>query len=62
VWLKTWFGDRAALGLALHLGPHDALLPGRAAQRVSDLTGVPMVPRWVMCACTPVRASRCWMC
>ena len=41
VWLKTWFGDRAALGLALHLGPHDALLV-EAAQRVSGLTGVPI--------------------
>ncbi|MBL8313315.1 MAG: error-prone DNA polymerase [Rubrivivax sp.] len=41
VWLKTWFGDRAALGLALHLGPHDALLAD-AAQRVSALTGVPI--------------------
>ncbi len=41
VWLKTWFGDRAALGLALHLGPHDALLV-EAAQRVSALTGVPI--------------------
>ena len=41
VWLKTWFGDRAALGLALHLGPHDALLL-EAAQRVSGLTGVPI--------------------
>jgi error-prone DNA polymerase len=41
VWLKTWFGDRAALGLALHHGPHDALLLD-AAQRVSGLTGVPI--------------------
>jgi error-prone DNA polymerase len=41
VWLKTWFGDRAALGLALHHGPHDALLVD-AAQRVSGLTGVPI--------------------
>jgi error-prone DNA polymerase len=38
---KTWFGDRAALALALHHGPHDALLLD-AAQRVSGLTGVPI--------------------
>lgn len=41
VWLKTWFADRAALGLVLHLGPHDALLI-EATQRVSALTGVPI--------------------
>ena len=41
VWLKTWFGDRAALALALHHGPHDALLADEA-QHVSSLTGVPI--------------------
>ena len=41
VWLKTWFGDRAALALALHHGPHDALLAS-VAERVSALTGVPI--------------------
>jgi error-prone DNA polymerase len=41
VWLKTWFGDRAALALALHHGPHDALLC-EVAERVSALTGVPI--------------------
>jgi len=41
VWLKTWFGDRACLALALHHGPHDALLAS-VAERVSTLTGVPI--------------------
>ena len=41
VWLKTWFGDRAALALALHHHPHDALLVD-LTQRVSSLTGVPI--------------------
>ena len=42
LWLKTWFGDRAALALPLLLHPHDALLAD-AAQRVSTLTGLPIV-------------------
>jgi hypothetical protein len=35
-------------GLALHHGPHDALLLD-AAQRVSALTGLPIVPPWATC-------------
>ncbi|MFN8899439.1 MAG: PHP domain-containing protein, partial [Pseudomonadota bacterium] len=49
LWLKTWFGGgadrpggRAALALARHLGPHDALLAD-AAQQVAALTGLPIV-------------------
>ncbi len=42
LWLKTWFGDRAALALPLLLQPHDALLAD-VAQRVSTLTGLPIV-------------------
>ena len=41
LWLKTWFGDRAAIALSLLRSPHDALLID-LAQRVSDLTGVPI--------------------
>ncbi len=41
LWLKTWFGDRAALALALHHGAHDALLVD-ITQQVSTLTGVPI--------------------
>ena len=50
LWLKTWFGSaadadhrgRAALALARHLGPHDALLVA-TAQHVAALTGLPIV-------------------
>ncbi|KPF58517.1 DNA polymerase [beta proteobacterium AAP51] len=42
VWLKTWFDDRAALALPQLLGPHDALLVD-IAQRVAELTGLPIV-------------------
>ena len=42
LWLKTWFGDRAALALPLLLHPHDALLTD-ITQRVAALTGVPIV-------------------
>ena len=41
LWLKTWFGDRAAIALALHHHAHDALLVD-ITQRVSQLTGVPI--------------------
>jgi error-prone DNA polymerase len=41
LWLKTWFGDRAALALALHHQPHDALLI-ELTQRVAALTGLPI--------------------
>jgi error-prone DNA polymerase len=40
MWLKTWFGDRAALALALLGHPHDALLVD-VLQRVAALTGLP---------------------
>ena len=42
LWLKTWFGDRAALALPLLLRPHDALLAD-ITQRVAALTGLPIV-------------------
>ena len=42
LWLKTWFGDRAALALPLLLQPHDALLTD-ITQRVAALTGLPIV-------------------
>ena len=42
LWLKTWFGDRAALALPLLLQPHDALLAD-ITQRVAALTGLPIV-------------------
>jgi error-prone DNA polymerase len=42
LWVKTWFGDRAALGLSLLHGPHDALLVD-ITQRVATLTGLPIV-------------------
>ncbi len=41
LWLKTWFGDRAAIALALHHHAHDALLVD-ITQRVSQLTAVPI--------------------
>jgi error-prone DNA polymerase len=41
LWLKTWFGDRAALALALHLQAHDALLV-EITQRVAALSGLPI--------------------
>ena len=41
LWLKTWFGDRAALALPLHHLPHEALLV-EIVQRVSALTGLPI--------------------
>jgi error-prone DNA polymerase len=42
LWLKTWFADRAALALPQLLQPHDAELV-QLVQRVSSLTGVPIV-------------------
>jgi error-prone DNA polymerase len=42
VWLKTWFADRAAIALPLLHHTHEALLVD-GAQRVSALTGVPIV-------------------
>ncbi len=42
LWLKTWFGDRAALALPLLLQAHDALLVD-ITQRVAALTGLPIV-------------------
>jgi error-prone DNA polymerase len=47
VWLKTWFGDRAALALPLLHRPHDALLL-EIVQRVAALTGLPSW-RWATC-------------
>jgi error-prone DNA polymerase len=41
LWLKTWFGERAALALALQRQAHDALLVD-ITQRVSTLTGLPI--------------------
>ncbi len=41
LWLKAWFGDRAALALALHHQPHDSLLI-ELTQRVAALTGLPI--------------------
>ncbi len=42
LWLKTWFGDRAALALSLLHQPHDALLVD-ITRRVAELTGLPIV-------------------
>ncbi len=42
LWLKTWFGDRAALALPQWLLPHDALLV-ELTQRVAVLAGLPIV-------------------
>ena len=42
LWLKTWFGDRAALALPLLRRAHDALLID-LVQQVAELTGVPIV-------------------
>ncbi|MDO9074867.1 MAG: error-prone DNA polymerase [Rubrivivax sp.] len=42
LWLKTWFGDRAALALPLLMTPHDTLLV-ELTQRVAALTGLPVV-------------------
>jgi error-prone DNA polymerase len=42
LWLKTWFGDRAALALPLLHHAHEALLVD-ITQRVSALTGLPIV-------------------
>jgi error-prone DNA polymerase len=42
VWLKTWFADRAAIALPLLHRAHEALLVD-GVQRVSALTGVPIV-------------------
>jgi error-prone DNA polymerase len=42
VWLKTWFADRAAIALPLLHHAHEALLVD-GVQRVSALTGVPIV-------------------
>ncbi len=41
-WLKSWFGDRAALALPLLLRPHDALLID-ITQRVAQHTGLPIM-------------------
>ena len=41
LWLKTWFGDRAALALPQLLSPHDSLLAD-LAQRVAARTGLPI--------------------
>ncbi|MDE2274812.1 MAG: PHP domain-containing protein, partial [Burkholderiales bacterium] len=42
-WLRRWFGpERAALGLSLLRGPHDALLV-EITERVAALTGLPIV-------------------
>ena len=41
LWLKTWFGDRAALALPLQRQSHDALLVD-ITQRVATLTGLPI--------------------
>jgi error-prone DNA polymerase len=41
-WLKTWFEDRAGIGLALLNGRHDALLRERV-QRVAELVELPIV-------------------
>ena len=42
LWLKTWFGDRAALALPLLHGAHDAWLAD-VVQQVATLTSVPIV-------------------
>jgi len=42
LWLKTWFGERAALALPQLLNAHDALL-AEFVQRVATLTGLPIV-------------------
>jgi error-prone DNA polymerase len=42
LWLKTWFGDRAALALPLLHHAHEALLVD-ITQQVSVLTGLPIV-------------------
>ena len=42
VWLRTWFGDRAALALPLLHRAHDGVRV-EVAERVSELTGLPIV-------------------
>ncbi|MCC6247045.1 MAG: error-prone DNA polymerase [Rubrivivax sp.] len=42
LWLKTWFGERAALALPLLLHGHDALLAD-IVEHVAALTGLPIV-------------------
>ncbi|MDE2369318.1 MAG: error-prone DNA polymerase [Burkholderiales bacterium] len=42
IWLKTWFGDRAAIALSLLRQPHDATLAA-LVQRVAALTDLPIV-------------------
>ena len=42
VWLRTWFGDRAAIALPRLHRAHDALLL-ETVQRVAGLTGLPIV-------------------
>jgi len=42
MWLKTWFGDRAAIALSLLHRPQDDLLV-ELVQRVATLTGLPVV-------------------
>jgi error-prone DNA polymerase len=42
VWLRTWFGDRAALALPLLHRAHDGVLL-EITQRVAALTGLPIV-------------------
>jgi error-prone DNA polymerase len=42
LWLKTWFGDRAAIAISLLHRPHDALL-AEVVERVAALTGLPVV-------------------
>ncbi len=42
VWLRTWFGDRAAIALPLLHRAHDATLAA-LVQRVAALTGLPVV-------------------
>ena len=42
LWLKTWFGERAAIAVSLHHRPHDALLV-ELVERVAALSGLPVV-------------------
>jgi len=42
LWLKTWFGERAGLGLPLLHGPHDKLWLD-IAPRVAELTALPLL-------------------
>ncbi len=47
-WLARWFGDRAALAVALHRRPQDALLLP-LARRLAEASGLPVVATGDVC-------------